>query len=170
MQNDGNSSAPLLHWIGTSVTDSGYTGNTVRSAEPDDNFGRQFWRQFSLIDDTSAIIFQNENCPAIIFGSCHQGLLGRWGRRQFWATILGDNFDHNLGCYSGVVWAQTGQRSAREMQPSQRTARAPPPPVRKLPCLASQGKYQPQQVIFKMNIKAAVSTKRLHRQMAQGSK
>ena len=47
---------------------------------------------------------------------------------------------------------------------------APPTPVRKLPCLASQGKYQPQQVTLKMNIEATVITKRLHRQMAQGSK
>ena len=77
--------------------------------------GRQFWRQFSLMGDTSAIIFQNENCPAIIFGSGHQGLLGHWGRRQFWATILGNHFDHKLGCYSGGVRAQTGQRSVREM-------------------------------------------------------
>ena len=86
--------------------------------QPGRQFWRQFWRQFSLMGDTSAIIFQNENCPAIIFGSGHQGLLGHWGRRQFWATILGDNFEHILGCYSGVVRAQTGQRSAREMYPS----------------------------------------------------
>ena len=51
-------------------------------------FWRQFWRQISLMGDTSAIIFQNENCPAMIFSSDHQGLLGHWGRRQFWATIL----------------------------------------------------------------------------------
>ena len=86
--------------------------------QPGRQFWRQFWRQFSLMGDTSAIIFQNENCPAIIFGSGHQGLLGHWGRRQFWATILGVNFAHILGCYSGVVQAQTGQQSAREMLPS----------------------------------------------------
>ena len=42
--------------------------------------------------DTSAIIFQNENCPAIIFGSGPQGLWAIGGDdnfgRQFWATIL----------------------------------------------------------------------------------
>ena len=84
----GDSLAGLLHWTGISVTGSGSAGNIMTSAGPDDNFGRQFWRQFSLMGDTSAIIFQNENCPAIIFGSGHQGLLGHWGRRQFWATIL----------------------------------------------------------------------------------
>ena len=36
--------------------------------------------------------------------------------------------------------------------------------------MASQGKYQPQHVIFKMNMEAAVITKRVHRKMAQGSK
>ena len=35
----------------------------------------------------------------------------------------------------------------------------PATPVRKLPCLARHGKYHPQQVIFKMNIEVAVSTK-----------
>ena len=115
--------------------------------------------------DTSAIIFQNENCPAIIFGSGHQGLLGHWGRRQFWATIL------------IIDWVATAVLSGPRLG-SEALVRCslldeqlvPPHPVRKLPCLASQGKYQPQQVIFKMNIEAAVSTKRLHRQMAQGSK
>ena len=85
--------------------------------------------------------------------------------RQFWATILIIN------------WVATAVLSGPRLG-SQALVRCslldeqlvPPPPVRKLPCLAGQGKYQPQQVIFKMNIKAAVSTKRLHRQMAQGSK
>ena len=111
----GDRLAGLLHWTGISVAGSRSAGNVMTSAGPDDNVGRQFWRQFSLMGDTSAIIFQNENCPAIIFGSGHQGLLGHWGRQQFWATILVNNFGHELGCYSSVIRAQTGQRSAREM-------------------------------------------------------
>ena len=115
--------------------------------------------------DTSAIIFQNENCPAIIFGSGHQGLLGHWGRRQFWATILIINWVATAVLSGPRLGSEALVRcSLRDEQ------LVPPPPVRKLLCLASQGKYQPQQVIFKMNIEAAVSTKRLHRQMAQGSK
>ena len=54
------------------------------------------------------------------------GPSGPLGETTIWATILGNNFDHKLGCYSGVVRAQTGQQSARETQPSRRTARAPP--------------------------------------------
>ena len=85
--------------------------------------------------------------------------------RQFWATILIINWVATAVLSGPRLGSEALVRcSLRDEQ------LVPPPPVRKLPCLASQGKYQPQQVIFKMNIEAAVSTKRLHRQMAQGSK
>ena len=45
----GDNLAGLLHWTGISVTGSGFAGNIMTSAGPDDNFGRQFWRQFSLM-------------------------------------------------------------------------------------------------------------------------
>ena len=53
-----DSLAGLLHWIGISVTGSGSAGNIMKSAGPDDNFGRQFWRQVSLMKIKGAIIFQ----------------------------------------------------------------------------------------------------------------
>ena len=85
--------------------------------------------------------------------------------RQFWATILIINW------VATVVLSGPRLGSKALVRCSLRDEQlVPPPPVRKLPCLASQGKYQPQQVIFEINIEAAVSTKRLHRQMAQGSK
>ena len=85
--------------------------------------------------------------------------------RQFWATILIINWVATAVLSGPRLGSEALVRcSLRDEQ------LVPPPPVRKLLCLASQGKYQPQQVIFKMNIEAAVSTKRLHRQMAQGSK
>ena len=57
----GDSLAGLLHWTGISVTGSGSAGNIMTSAGPDDNFGRQFWRQFSLMKIKLAIIFKNGN-------------------------------------------------------------------------------------------------------------
>ena len=85
--------------------------------------------------------------------------------RQFWATILIINWVATAVLSGPRLGSEALVRcSLRDEQ------LVPPPPVRKLLCLASQGKYQPQQVIFKMNIEAAVSTKRLHRQMAQDSK
>ena len=85
--------------------------------------------------------------------------------RQFWATILIINWVATAVLSGPRLGSEALVRcSLRDEQ------LVPPPPVRKLLCLASQGKYQPQQVIFKMNIEAAVSTKRLQRQMAQGSK
>ena len=58
----GDSLAGLLHWTGISVTGSGSAGNIMTSAGPDDNFGRQFWRQFSLMKIKWTIIFKNEIC------------------------------------------------------------------------------------------------------------
>ena len=58
----GDSLAGLLHWTGISVTGSGSAGNIMTSAGPDDNFGRQFWRQFSLMKIKWTIIFKNGNC------------------------------------------------------------------------------------------------------------
>ena len=58
----GDNLAGLLHWTGKSVTGSGFAGNIMTSAGPDDNFGRQFWRQFSLMKIKWTIIFKNENC------------------------------------------------------------------------------------------------------------
>ena len=85
--------------------------------------------------------------------------------RQFWATILIINWVATAVLSGPRLGSEALVRcSLRDEQ------LVPPPPVRKLLCLASQGKYQPQQVIFKMNIEAAVSTERLQRQMAQGSK
>ena len=98
--------------------------------------------------------------------------------RAFWATGGDDNFGRQFWATILIMnWVATAVLSGPRLG-SEALVRCslldeqlvPPPPVRKLPCLASQGKYQPQQVIFKMNIEAAVSTKRLHRQMAQGSK
>ena len=85
--------------------------------------------------------------------------------RQFWATILIMNWVATAVLSGPRLGSEAVVRcSLRDEQ------LVPPPPARKLPCLASQAKHQPQQVIFKMNIEAAVSAKRLHRQMAQGSK
>ena len=58
----GDNLAGLLHWTGISVTGSGFAGNIMASAGPDDNFGRQFWRQFSLMKIKWTIIFKNGSC------------------------------------------------------------------------------------------------------------
>ena len=98
--------------------------------------------------------------------------------RAFWAIGGDDNFGRQFWATNLIInWVATvvlsGPRlgSKALVRCSLRDEQlVPPPPVRKLPCLARHGKYQPQQVIFKMNIEAAVSTKRLQRQMAQGRK
>ena len=58
----GDSLAGLLHRTGMSVRGSGSAGNIMTSAGPDDNFGRQFWRQFSLMKIKWTIIFKNGRC------------------------------------------------------------------------------------------------------------
>ena len=58
----GDSLAGLLHRTGISVRGSRSAGNIMTSAGPDDNFGRQFWRQFSLMKIQWTIIFKNGNC------------------------------------------------------------------------------------------------------------
>ena len=58
----GDSLAGLLHWTGISVTGSRSAGNIITSAGPDDNFGRQFWQQFSLMKIKWTIIFKNGTC------------------------------------------------------------------------------------------------------------
>ena len=86
--------------------------------------------------------------------------------RQFWATILIINWVATV-VLSGP---RLGSKALVRCSLRDEQLVPPPTPVRKLPCLARHGKYQPQQVIFEMNIEVAVSTKRLRRQMAQGSK
>ena len=58
----GDSLAELLDWTGISVTGSRSAGNIMTSAGPDDNFGRQFWRQLSLMKIKWTIIFKNGTC------------------------------------------------------------------------------------------------------------
>ena len=86
--------------------------------------------------------------------------------RQFWATILIINWVATV-VLSGP---RLGSKALVGCSLRDEQLVPPPTPVRKLPCLARHGKYQPQQVIFKMNTEVAVSTKRLRRQMAQGGK